>query len=226
MGNLFDSIAPRYDFLNHFLSAGCDIRWRRRAISLLNQYHPKKILDVATGTCDLAIAATSLKPTRIVGIDISSEMLKRGTEKINRLGLSNQIHLEKVPIEQLPYSDQEFDAVMVAFGVRNFANLEAGLKEMYRVLRSHGVAMILEFSRPRFVPLSWIYTFYFKKILPALGGLISKNRAAYEYLPSTVDEFPDGEEFAALLRQIGFAEIKIETLSLGIATIYLAFKKM
>ncbi len=222
---LFDGIAHRYDLLNHLLSSGIDILWRRKAIRLLRPLQPQTILDVATGTADLAIEAARLQPASIVGVDIAPEMLKRGKEKIARRGLSQIISLELGTAESMRFKSGSFDAVTVAFGVRNFTKLEQGLAEMYRVLRPGGAALILEFSRPKTAPLKQLYGWYFRSLLPRIGGLISRSREAYEYLPNTVEEFPDGENFAALLERQGFIRIAIHPLTFGIATIYLGFKQ-
>jgi demethylmenaquinone methyltransferase/2-methoxy-6-polyprenyl-1,4-benzoquinol methylase len=222
--SLFDSIAHRYDVLNHVLSSGIDILWRQRAIQLLAAYQPKTILDVATGTADLAIIANSLHPDSIVGIDISPKMLEIGTNKIQRRGLSSVIKLQTGNAEALVFASDSFDVVTAAFGVRNFSDLGKGLSEFHRVLRSGGITMILEFSHPHIVPIKQLYSFYTKLILPVLGGIISRNRAAYDYLPSTVSEFPDGEQFCEVLRSIGFMRVKSFPQTFGIATIYLAEK--
>jgi len=222
--SLFDRIAPQYDFLNHLLSSGLDVLWRKRAIRTLRDYHPKRILDVATGTADLAIEAASLRPEKIVGVDISTEMIRRAEGKIARRGLQGLIELEPGSAEELRFSDGSFDAVMVGFGIRNFANLEKGLAQLHRVLRSAGVLMILEFSRPHRTPLKQAYGFYFHRILPLVGGLISRSREAYDYLPRTVAQFPDGEELLALLASIGYVRPRQQPLSGGIATIYTGLK--
>ena len=222
--SLFDNIAPRYDFLNHFLSSGFDVLWRKRAVQMLRDHHPRDILDVATGTADLAIEAAKLKPERIVGVDISDEMIRRANKKIARRGLEQLITIERGSAEELRYPDASFDAVMVAFGIRNFANLKAGLSQMYRVLRPGGVSVILEFSRPRGAPLRQAYGFYFNRVLPFVGGLISRSREAYDYLPKTVGEFPDGEELLAILASIGYTQPRQEAVSYGIATIYTGVK--
>jgi demethylmenaquinone methyltransferase/2-methoxy-6-polyprenyl-1,4-benzoquinol methylase len=222
--SLFDRIAPRYDFLNHFLSSGFDVLWRKRAIRTLRDHHPRQILDVATGTADLAIEATSLRPEKIVGVDISTEMIRLGEEKIARSRLQSLITLERGSAEELPFPDGSFDAVMVAFGIRNFTNLEAGLAQMYRVLRPGGISMMLEFSRPRRTPLKQVYGFYFRRVLPVIGGLVSLNREAYDYLPKTVAQFPDGEELLAVLASIGYTRTRQQPLSGGIVTIYTGLK--
>lgn len=222
--SLFDKIAPHYDFLNHFLSVGFDIRWRQKAVRLLGEYHPTSILDIATGTADLAIEACRLPATRISGVDLSPEMLKYAQQKILRRGLQSRVVLEEGSAERLRYSDNTFDAVMVAFGIRNFSNLDQGLREMLRVLRPGGAAMILEFSRPRRTPFKQLYAFYFARILPRLGGMISKSPEAYQYLPSTVHSFPDGERLLDILHSTGFVRSRHYPLTMGIATIYIAEK--
>lgn len=222
--SLFDGIANRYDFLNHALSCGFDILWRKKAIRLLGTYKPRTILDIATGTGDLAVEAARLQPEHIFGVDISPAMLAIGRGKIAQRQLEPVISLHEGQAEHLQFPDHSMDAVMVAFGVRNFSNLEQGLAEMHRVLNSQGVAMILEFSQPRRTPFKQLYGFYFRRILPLLGGLISKSREAYEYLPKTVAQFPDGEDFLKILRTAGFHEVKQYPLTLGIATIYFATK--
>ena len=223
--SLFDSIAHRYDFLNHTLSSGIDIIWRRRAITMLQPFQPKQILDVATGTADLAIEAVRLKPDHIFGIDISPKMLDIGRRKIRSRKLEHRITLESGEAEHLRFESGSFDVVMAAFGVRNFTNLELGLKEFYRVLRLGGVAMILEFSRPKRFPIKQMFHFYSQYLLPLVAGIVSNNRRAYEYLPSTVAEFPDGEEFCALLHSAGFTTTTCVPQTFGIASIYIAKKE-
>ena len=224
--SLFDSIAHRYDFLNHALSSGIDIIWRRRAIQLLQPFRPKRILDVATGTADFAIEAARLHPEQIIGIDISPNMLEIGRRKIRSRSLERLITLESGDAEHLRFEFGSFDVVMAAFGVRNFENLELGLKEFHRVLTTNGCAMIVEFSKPKHFPVKQLYRYYSRNILPRLGGMISSNRSAYEYLPSTVAEFPDGEEFCALLRSAGFATAVCIPQTFGIASLYLAKKEI
>jgi demethylmenaquinone methyltransferase/2-methoxy-6-polyprenyl-1,4-benzoquinol methylase len=221
---LFDSIAHRYDFLNHILSSGIDILWRRRAIRLLQQHYPKIILDVAVGTADLAIEAVQLNPVQIIGIDISTKMLEIGRTKVRQKKLESIITLEPGEAEHLRFQALSFDAVMTAFGVRNFGNLELALREFHRVLRHGGTALILEFSKPIRFPVKQIYRLYSRYLLPFLGGLISKNRSAYEYLPNTISEFPDGEEFCTLLREAGFSSAVWYPQTFGIASVYLATK--
>lgn len=221
---MFNSIAHYYDFLNHFLSLNMDVIWRKKAINELIYDRPQEILDVATGTADLAIEATRLNPVRIIGIDISDNMIEIAREKINRKQLSHIIEIRKGDSENLTYEDDSFDAVIAAFGVRNFENLQKGLSEMFRVLRKGGRVVILEFSRPSKFPFKQIFGFYFSNILPLAGEIISRNNFAYRYLPDSVKEFPDGEAFLDILRAIGFSSLKQKPLSLGICTIYTGVK--
>lgn len=222
--NMFNSIAHRYDFLNHFLSLGIDRLWRKRLVKLVKPLQPKLILDVATGTADLAIALAKLKPEKITGIDISEKMLAFGQEKINKLKLVETIKLKQSDAEKIPFSDHSFDLVAVAFGVRNFETLQKGLKEIHRVLRKNGSIAVLEFSMPEHFPVRQIYKLYFRFILPRLGRWISKSSAAYTYLPDSVETFPHGKAFAGELQAAGFSQVKIVPLSFGIASIYLAQK--
>jgi ubiquinone/menaquinone biosynthesis methyltransferases len=218
---MFDDIAPGYDFLNHFLSFGIDRIWRRKAVRIISKTHSHAdILDVATGTGDLAIAAVKLEPLHITGIDISEKMLAAGREKIIRKGLSENITLLRGESERILFPDNRFDVAMSSFGVRNFADPLAGLTEMGRVLRSGGLIVVLEFSKPAGFPFRQIYKFYFLNILPFIGRIFSKNKVAYRYLPETVMKFPENEEFLELLKNAGFTEVKQERLTLGIASIY------
>jgi demethylmenaquinone methyltransferase/2-methoxy-6-polyprenyl-1,4-benzoquinol methylase len=221
---MFDNISPHYDFLNHFLSLGIDIRWRKKAIRLLRDHQPRQILDIATGTGDFAIQALKLNPEKITGIDISNGMLERGREKLRKRSLQQKIDLIYGDSENLQFKDNKFDAVIVAFGVRNFQNLNQGLSEMLRVLNTGGVAVILEFSKPDKFPFKQVYDFYFKNILPFIGKKISKDRAAYTYLPESVQAFPEGDDFLTSLEKVGFKETKCLPLTFGISTIYLAEK--
>jgi demethylmenaquinone methyltransferase/2-methoxy-6-polyprenyl-1,4-benzoquinol methylase len=222
--SMFGSIAGTYDLLNHLFSLGIDRRWRRKAIALLEREKPSEILDVAAGTGDFAIAAARIHPDRIVGIDITEKMLRIGREKVNRLGLSRLIELMRSDAENIPFPDDSYDAVIVAFGVRNFSDLERGLLEMHRVLRKGGTLLILELSRMRLFPLGALYRIYFFGLMPLVGLLVSKDSAAYRYLPRSVDSFPKKEEFLAMLRAAGFSDPKAFPLSLGIAVIYTARK--
>jgi len=221
---MFDNIAPKYDFLNHLLSLGIDKLWRRRAVRILGTYNPRRILDVATGTGDFAIATSRIQPEAIVGFDLSEQMIRVGADKVKRLKLDRLISFIKGDSENMPFDDNSFDAITVAFGVRNFENLEKGLSEFHRVLKSGGVAVILEFSKPKYFPMKQLYKFYFFHILPRLGGVISKDASAYSYLPESVMAFPDDQDFLNILRRTGFAESSQKRLSFGIATIYLARK--
>lgn len=221
---MFDQISPRYDFLNHLLSVRIDKIWRRRAVKILGRYKPATILDVATGTGDFAIAAARMNPQKITGIDLSEGMLKIGRKKIHKKGLESLIDLQKGDSENLPFSAASFDAAIVGFGVRNFETLKAGLAEIYRVLKPGGAFIVLEFSKPRSRFFRSLYFFYFTRILPWLGGLVSKNSQAYSYLPESVQEFPDGDDFVRILEAVGFAKCRWFPQTFGIATIYEAQK--
>lgn len=221
---MFDQIAPKYDFLNHFLSLGIDKLWRKKAIRILSKFKSDSLLDVATGTGDFAIAAAKLKPKKIIGFDLSEQMLNVGRVKVKKLGLSSLIEFQKGDSEAMPFADKQFDAITVAFGVRNFENLENGLKEFHRVLKDDGVAIILEFSKPKYFPMKQLYLFYFFRILPLVGRMVSKDQSAYSYLPESVMAFPDDVKFLNLLQQIGFSRTSQKRLTFGIATIYLAQK--
>jgi demethylmenaquinone methyltransferase/2-methoxy-6-polyprenyl-1,4-benzoquinol methylase len=220
VAGMFDTIAYRYDFLNRLLSGGIDISWRKKMLARLADAHPQSLLDVATGTGDVAImAARILNPQKITGIDISEGMLEIGRKKIAKLLLNNQIELIKGDSEAIKSADESFDAVTVAFGVRNFENLEKGLSEIHRVLKNGGKVVVLEFSRPT-GPFRWIYNFYMQYLAPGIGNLFSKNREAYKYLHSSVKAFPEGKTFLHILEQVGFHETSLKRLSLGICTIY------
>ncbi len=222
--SIFDSIAGKYDLLNHILSFGIDILWRRKAIKMLETRCAKRILDVATGTGDLAIEASGLSPEQIIGIDISRNMIDKAIKKVHDRKLNDIIKLEIGNAENLQFKDRSFDIVMSAFGVRNFENLQSGLKEFFRVLDNNGIALILEFSRPRNYPVNKIYKFYLGIILPFIGRSVSNNHYAYSYLHNTVSEFPDGEDFCLMLREAGFSKTSFYPLTFGIASIYLANK--
>lgn len=220
VAKMFNNISPKYDLLNHLLSLGIDIRWRKKAINLLKPLSPKKILDVATGTADFAIEAIKLEPAEVVGVDISDGMLDIGREKIKQKKLDSVISLENGDSENLRFDDNNFDAVIVAFGVRNFENLENGLKNMYRVLNDQGKVIILEFSKPSSFPFKQVYNFYFNAILPIIGNIISKDSSAYTYLPESVRAFPEGTEFLKILTKTGFRETECIPLTFGICSIY------
>ncbi len=220
VARMFDNISHRYDFLNHFLSLGIDKLWRRKAIYLLKPSNPKVILDVATGTGDFALQALTLKPEQIIGVDISAGMLDVGRKKIERKGVAHIIKMVQADSENLPFEENKFDAVTVAFGVRNFENLRKGLAEINRTMKPGAWLVILEFSRPTRFPFKQLYNFYFKTILPKLGSWISRDKAAYTYLPESVDAFPDGEKFTNILREIGYKNISCKPLTFGISSIY------
>jgi demethylmenaquinone methyltransferase/2-methoxy-6-polyprenyl-1,4-benzoquinol methylase len=220
VAKMFDNISSRYDFLNHFLSLGIDKEWRRKAVALLRPLNPKQILDVATGTGDFALQALVLNPEKVTGVDISEGMLEVGRKKVREKNLDNRIELLKGDSENLPFGENKFDAVTVAFGVRNFENLERGLQEIYRVLRPGGQIVVLEFSRPRKFPFKQGYNFYFKAILPKIGRIVSKDKAAYTYLPASVEAFPDGDDFLRILKVVGFKNTQCKALTFGISSIY------
>lgn len=225
VADMFNKIAGKYDFLNHFLSLGIDRTWRKKAIREIASVAPQKILDVATGTGDLAIAAqASIPGATVTGVDIAAQMLEEGRKKLAAKGLAESITLELGDSEALPFPTDSFDAVMCAYGVRNFENLEKGLSEMQRVMRAGGKLAILEFSRPQTFPVKQLYTFYFRRILPVLGGMLSKHKTAYTYLPESVNAFPDGREFCDILTRCGFKNAKARPLTLGVTTLYTATK--
>lgn len=224
VADMFNNIAGKYDFLNHFLSLGIDKGWRKKAIAEIAKVQPKTILDVATGTGDLAIAASKLNPEKIVGIDIAAQMLDVGRQKLKEKGLSELISMQVGDSEALPFADNSFDAITCAYGVRNFEHLEAGLKEMRRVLRPGGKLAILEFSHPKKFPVKQGYQFYFKYILPTLGKLVSRHSTAYSYLPESVMAFPEGQRFCDILQECGFQGPKARPLTFGITTLYTAGK--
>ncbi len=221
---MFDQISPRYDLLNHLLSANIDKIWRKKAVELLKSWQPRTILDVATGTADFALAAAQIGPEKITGIDLSEGMLKIGREKVKKNELTHLINLFKADSESLPFNNDSFDAVIVGFGVRNFENLQLGLSEIYRVLKPGGVFIVLEFSRPKNKLFGSLYFFYFTKILPFLGKIISRNNRAYAYLPESVQDFPDGKDFLDVLQVTGYKNCTQKLLTMGIASIYTAQK--
>jgi demethylmenaquinone methyltransferase/2-methoxy-6-polyprenyl-1,4-benzoquinol methylase len=226
VAEMFDNISPKYDFLNHFLSLGIDILWRRKAIKMLKkeQPNPKLILDVATGTGDFAIEALKLNPDKVIGVDISEGMLDFGRQKLRKKKLDHKIELLSGDSENLEFSDNYFDAVIVSFGVRNFENLSEGIANIYRVLKPEGTLVVLEFSRPKMFPFKQLYNLYFQNILPLIGKLVSKDNAAYTYLPESVRAFPDGKDFLTVLDTNGFHNTQCKTLTLGISSIYIGKK--
>lgn len=222
--DIFNDIAPKYDLLNHLLSMNVDKRWRRRAMKLLDACDKESLLDVACGTGDFSIAAHKAGVKHVTGIDISEKMVEIGRKKISALELENSIELYCGDAEKMLFADNSFDAVTVAFGVRNFENLKIGLTEMNRVLRPGGKIVILEFSMPQTFPMRQLYLFYFRCILPLIGGWISGNRGAYTYLPDSVMKFPQGEKFLAIMTACGFKKVTCTPLTFGIASLYMGFK--
>jgi demethylmenaquinone methyltransferase/2-methoxy-6-polyprenyl-1,4-benzoquinol methylase len=221
---MFDSIAHSYDFLNHFLSLGIDIMWRKKAVKEISKIKPQYILDIATGTGDLAIECAKLKPKKIIGVDISNNMLNVGRTKILKKGLSDLIDMKNGDSENLSFEDNKFDAITAGFGVRNFENLDKGLNELYRVLNQEGKIVILEPSEPKSFPFKQIYLVYFNTILPMLGKVFSKDSSAYTYLPNSVAAFPCGNEFVQKLKKAGFKNAKHTPLTFGIAALYTGTK--
>lgn len=219
---MFDSISPRYDLLNRLFSMGTDQGWRRRVMRMVSKEPVGRLLDVATGTADLALMAAR-QVDRVVGADISEGMLAHGRDKVKKAGLEGRVELVRADAADMPFPDGAFDVVTVAFGVRNFEDLGRGVAGMFRVLKPGGRLFVLEFSRPR-GPLRPFYRFYFHRVMPFIGRLISKDSAAYGYLPASVDAFPEGEAFESLLRDRGAREVRSERLTGGIATLYTARK--
>ena len=225
VGDMFDAIAWRYDFLNHFLTLGIDNLWRNKAVSLISAPKGSSFLDVATGTGDLAVTLVRKKaPAKVFGIDISEGMLSFGRKKMEKLGLSQLVTLQQEDCEALSFEEGSFEAVTVGFGIRNFLHPDKGLSEMYRVLKPRGEAIILEFSRPKSKLLCRLFDMYFCYVLPQIGKLFSKHSSAYTYLPDSVKEFPHGEGFAQLMRNAGFKAVEYHPLTFGIATIYKGVK--
>lgn len=222
---IFNDIAPSYDSLNHVLSLNIDKSWRKQAINNLSDCKNGILLDVACGTGDFSIeAAKSINIQQVIGIDISENMLEVGREKLEKKGLKNKVKLNYGDGEQIDFEDNMFDAVTVAFGVRNFEHLETGLKEMNRVLKVGGKVVILEFSTPKLFPFKQIYKFYFKHILPRIGGFVSGNNSAYTYLPESVYRFTQGKHFLKLMTECGFKNVKQRKLTFGVASIYIGYK--
>ena len=221
--DMFDNIAPKYDFLNRVLSMNIDISWRNKLVKWLNQDQPKNVLDVATGTGDLAITIQKGTHAHVVGLDLSQQMLNVGIEKVKQHNLQDKIEMIKGDAENLAFEDNKFDAVTVAFGVRNFENLEKGLKELKRVVKEDGSVYILEFSKVQGI-MRPFYMFYSKNILPAIGKLISKDSRAYTYLPDSIEAFPYGAIMKSILLDCGYKKVVYKKLTFGIATIYKATK--
>ena len=224
VAEMFNNISGKYDFLNHLLSMGIDKIWRKKAIRMLKEVHPKKILDIASGTGDFALEALSLKPNEVVGLDISEGMLEVGRKKMKRKKVDHIISMKQGDSENIPFDDDYFDGLTVGFGVRNFENLEKGLSEMLRVVKKDGRLIILEFSKPKKFPIKQLFGFYSKRIIPLLGKKISKDERAYAYLPESVDAFPEGQNFKDILSKVGYKNVESRLVSGGIATIYSGVK--
>ncbi|GAA4319273.1 bifunctional demethylmenaquinone methyltransferase/2-methoxy-6-polyprenyl-1,4-benzoquinol methylase UbiE [Compostibacter hankyongensis] len=220
---MFNRIAFRYDFMNHFLSLGIDRTWRKKAIRMLREDHPRQVLDVATGTGDLAILIRQmLQPEKVTGVDISEGMLELGRKKIREQGMEDAVHLQQGDSEALPFPDAAFDAVTAAFGVRNFEHLEQGLSEMRRVLKPGGKAVILEFSKPSIFPVKQLFNLYFRFITPNIGKWVARSREAYAYLPESVAAFPQGAEMIGILKKTGYSNATCTPLTFGICSVYYA----
>lgn len=227
VAEMFDKIAGKYDFMNRFLSARTDVSWRKKAINTFKKLQPQYILDIATGTGDMAIRACKmLNPIKITGIDISAQMLEEGRKKIEKLNLSSKIILEKGDSENLHFSDNIYDAVMAAFGVRNFENLELGLSEMLRVLKPGGQLCIIEFSRPRPAFVNNLYQMYMSIVAPQIANAFKQDKQAYQYLNKSARAFPERKEFTSILDKVGFSDTNYKVLTFGMCCIYTATKKV
>ncbi len=220
VARMFDNISPKYDLLNRVLSFGIDQYWRKVAIGMLRSQNPKHILDVATGTADFAIAALALNPQKVVGVDISAGMLDMGRVKLKERNLNERIELVQADSARLPFSDQQFDAATVAFGVRNFEVLGDGLADIYRVLRPNGKLIVLEFSKPTLFPVKQLYYLYSRYVLPLIGRTISRDKTAYTYLPESVAAFPEGKDFLDYMERVGYRNLQQKRLTFGICSIY------
>ena len=222
---MFDNIAHKYDFLNHFFSMGIDVLWRKKCIRILRKENPSTIIDMATGTGDFALEAIRMGlDAHVIGVDLSQGMLDVGIEKIKSRGYQDKISMQQGDSENLPFDDNSFDAYTVGFGVRNFENLNKGLSEMHRVLNPGGITVILEFSKPKSFPIKQLFGFYFKYIMPTIGNLLSKDSSAYTYLPESVMAFPEGEDFLNEMGKVGFKNLRQKKLTGGIASIYIGYK--
>ena len=224
VAQMFDNISAKYDFLNHFLSLGIDKIWRKKAVNMLSDINPSRILDIATGTGDFAIQSLTLLPDEIIGVDISEGMLEKGRQKMVKRKIDHIISMRSGDSEDLPFEDNYFDALTVGFGVRNFQNLELGLAEMLRVVRTGGKLVILEFSKPKRFPVKQYYAFHSKYIIPFFGKTISKDASAYTYLPESVAAFPEGQDFQDILVKLGYKNVGAKLVAGGIATIYFGTK--
>jgi demethylmenaquinone methyltransferase/2-methoxy-6-polyprenyl-1,4-benzoquinol methylase len=221
--SMFDAIAPKYDLLNRTLSLGIDKVWRTQAVKMAGRAldrPPRRILDVATGTADLAVEALKLGPDRVIGVDIAEEMLAVGRDKLRERRLDHRITLQRGDAEDLEFADGSFDLVLVAFGVRNFENLGRGLEELHRVLRPGGVLVVLEFSQPRAFPMRQLYGVYSRHVLPRVGRTVSGDSGAYDYLPESIQAFPDGDDFLGVMDEAGFGGLKQKRLTFGVASLY------
>ena len=221
---MFDTISGNYDSLNRMISLGTDQGWRRNVLKMVSDTNPESILDIATGTGDLAILLSKSNAKRIVGLDLSAGMLEVGKTKVNALGLQNKIEMIQGDSENLPFQDNTFDAITVAFGIRNFENLEKGLSEILRVLKPNGIFVILETSVPTKFPFKQGYSFYMKTFMPLMGKVFSKDKKAYEYLSESAKNFPYGEKLNAILQKVNFKNVKHNPQTMGVATIYSASK--
>ena len=222
---MFDNIAHKYDFLNHFFSMGIDVLWRKKCIRILRKENPSTIIDMATGTGDFALEAIRMGlEAHVTGVDLSQGMLDVGIEKIKSRGYQDKISMQQGDSENLPFDDNSFDAYTVGFGVRNFENLNKGLSEMHRILNPGGITVILEFSKPKSFPIKQLFAFYFKYIMPTIGNLLSKDSSAYTYLPESVMAFPEGEDLLNEMGKVGFKNLRQKKLTAGIASIYIGYK--
>jgi len=226
VAQMFDNISHSYDFLNHFFSLGIDVLWRKKAIRILKKENPNTLLDIATGTGDFALEAVRMNSgaKKIIGVDISEGMLEVGRKKVAEKGLNDVVELRYGDSEDLPFTEGAFDAFTVAFGVRNFQNLEKGLSEMRRVLKPNALGIILEFSQPTKFPIKQLFRFYFRFIMPLIGRIVSKDHRAYTYLPESVKAFPSGDDFLNVMKKVGYKDCHRISLSGGIASIYLGRK--
>ncbi|MFA7616475.1 MAG: bifunctional demethylmenaquinone methyltransferase/2-methoxy-6-polyprenyl-1,4-benzoquinol methylase UbiE [Moheibacter sp.] len=221
---MFDNISGKYDELNHILSMGIDVGWRKKVVKIIKNQNPETVLDIATGTGDLAIMMAKSTDAKITGFDLSAGMLEVGRKKIAELNLGNRIEMIQGDAEKMPFDDNSFDCITVAFGVRNFEDLKKGLDEIYRVLKPGGKFVILEFSQPQSFPMKQLYSFYSKYILPMIGKKISKDKSAYTYLPESVKAFPYGEEMKKILKSSNFIKTTDKKLTFGISSIYASLK--
>jgi len=225
IAQMFDTISGNYDGLNRVISFGIDVRWRKKVLALVSQRNPKTVLDIATGTGDLALLMAETSAEKIIGLDISAGMLEVGRKKIASANLSNKIEMVLADSESMPFDDNSFDAITVAFGIRNFEHLDLGLQEILRVLKPNGIFVVLETSNPTKTPYKQGYSLYTKYLLPLIGKVFSEDKAAYNYLSESASVFPFGEALNNILRKNGFIEVLAEPQTFGVATIYSASKK-